>query len=79
GLPGKIEHPEVRKAMDRVLKATVAHNKTAGIHLLHPHRAVELVKEHVDIGYRLITLGSDLVILNETSRNLLAECQKRLK
>jgi len=76
GLPGQLDHPEVQKAMERVRKAALQAGKTAGIHLLHARQASGEVKKHLDLGYRFIALGSDLVILSERSREYLAVARK---
>ena len=77
GLPGKLDHPEVQKAMERVRKAALQAGKTAGIHLLHARQALGEVQKHLDLGYRFIALGSDLVILSERSREYLAAARKK--
>jgi len=71
GLPGQLDHPKVVEAMERVRKAALQAGKTAGIHLLHSRQVLGEVKHHLDLGYRFIALGSDLVILEERSREYL--------
>jgi len=77
GLPGKLDHPEVQKSMERVRKAALDAGKTAGIHLLHARQALGELERHLELGYRFIALGSDLVILSERSREYLAAAKKR--
>jgi len=72
GLPGQLDHPKVVEAMERVRKAALQAGKTAGIHLLHSRQVLGEAKRHLDLGYRFIALGSDLVILEEQSREYLA-------
>ena len=75
GLPGQLDHPKVIESMERVRKAALQAGKTAGIHLLHSRQVLGEVKHHLDLGYRFIALGSDLVILEEQSREYLGAVQ----
>lgn len=70
GLPGQLEHPKVRTAMDSVLRATLDAGLTAGIHLVHPDVAPKRLAECIDQGYRFIALGTDILFLGDSCRDL---------
>ncbi len=74
GLPGQIHHPDVRLAMDRVLRATLARGLAPGIHLVHPTDASQKLGEFVAQGYQFIALGTDILFLGDSARNLFQTC-----
>ena len=53
---GNQSHPEVQKAIDRVFDATKAAGKAAGIHLA----SGKTIKERIEKGYNMVTIGNDL-------------------
>ena len=55
GIPGQFDDPAFIDALRRVVAATDAHGKTAGILL----RSALAVGEYRDLGFRFIGLGSD--------------------
>jgi 2-dehydro-3-deoxyglucarate aldolase len=70
GVPGQLEHPDLVKARDRVLAATVKRGLTAGIHLVHPDTAAVEIGAIVKAGYRFIALGTDILFLGDSCRAL---------
>ena len=70
GLAGQLDHPAVVTAKARVLAATKAHGLTAGIHLVHPDRAAADIAAVVAEGYRFIALGTDILFLGDSCRDL---------
>jgi len=76
GYPGQLNHPEVKKAMDRVKEAALRHGVSPGIHLLHPEQVEKDLDARLEEGYRFIAIGSDIVILQETMQHLGALCRK---
>jgi 2-dehydro-3-deoxyglucarate aldolase len=70
GVPGQLEHPDVVKARDRVLAATLKRGLTAGIHLVHPDSAAHEMSAIVAAGYRFIALGTDILFLGDSCRAL---------
>ncbi len=70
GLPGKIDHPDVLAAQQKVLEATRAHGLVAGIHLVHPDRAAGDLARRVAQGYQFIALGTDILFLGDSCRTL---------
>jgi 2-keto-3-deoxy-L-rhamnonate aldolase RhmA len=70
GIPGQIDHPDVLGAQQRVLQATIARGLTAGIHLVHPDRAIRDIGGVMAAGYRFIALGTDILFLGDSCRTL---------
>ena len=70
GLPGQLDHPEIQKARNRVLEATLKAGLIPGIHLVHPDRAVMELHVYLDQGYRFIALGTDILFLGDACRQL---------
>jgi 2-dehydro-3-deoxyglucarate aldolase len=68
GLPGQLEHPDVVAARERVLAATLVRGLTAGIHLVHPDRALRDVGSFIAAGYRFLALGTDILFLGDSCR-----------
>ena len=79
GLAGKLDHPDVESAKQRVVTATKAHGLTAGIHLVHPYTAIEDLKQCVRVGYQFIALGTDILFVGDFSRQVYVEAQAVLK
>jgi 2-keto-3-deoxy-L-rhamnonate aldolase RhmA len=65
--------------MDRVLKATHAKGLAPGIHLVHPSDAETKIREFTDAGYRFIALGTDILYLGDSARDLFRVCSSALK
>ena len=58
---GNMSHPEVQEAIDKVYDATKAAGKATGV-----HQASGLtIKDRMEKGYNLITIGNDLVYLRQ--------------
>ena len=70
GLPGKLDHPGVVAAMEKVLQATLARGLAPGIHLVHPEMARDALKQHVERGFRFIALGTDILFLGDSAREM---------
>jgi len=79
GIPGQIHHPDVKAAMDRVLAATIARGLAPGIHLVHPQDASRKLAEFVGQGYQFIALGTDILFLGDSARDLYQTCAKTVK
>jgi len=74
GRPGDIHHPEVQEAMDKVLAVARRHGVTAGIHLVHPSDATVKLQGLIAKGYQFFALGTDILLLGDTARNLHRVC-----
>jgi 2-keto-3-deoxy-L-rhamnonate aldolase RhmA len=59
GIPGQFSHPEFRDAAKRIMQVSDAHKKPVGILSTSP----EQVQEHLDEGYRCISYGGDIWLL----------------
>lgn len=70
GLAGQITHPDVLAAKERVLHATVAAGLIPGIHFVQPRTAAADCKAAVRAGYRFIALGTDILFLGDSAREL---------
>jgi len=75
GMPGELDHPDVRAAVARVCEAGLAHGKTGGIHVVEPDR--EELYRQIDSGYRFLGYGLDTRILDSLCRRDLADIRNR--
>ncbi|MGQ9763588.1 MAG: HpcH/HpaI aldolase family protein [Armatimonadota bacterium] len=66
GVPGEMNHPRVIEACKRVAEVAVAHGKFAGT-----MGGTENLKELLDMGYRFINIGADVLGLSSYCRELL--------
>lgn len=66
GMPGEMEHPRVLDARRRVAEAARRHGKYAAT-VGSPENLPELV----DLGYRFINVGSDVIALGKDCRTLI--------
>jgi len=76
GVPGQLAHPDVVNAQKKVLDATVAKGLIAGIHLVHPDFALEEGSAIIGMGYRFIALGTDILFLGDSARELQKNVRK---
>ncbi len=79
GLVGQLSHPKVQAAKQRVLEATKDHGLVPGIHLVHSDTAAEEFKQCVEVGYKFIALGTDILFLGNSCRDLHAKTRNFLK
>tara|TARA_B100000315_G_scaffold157193_1_gene145780 strand:+ start:980 stop:1759 length:780 start_codon:yes stop_codon:yes gene_type:complete len=61
GVPGEVDHEEVRKASKHVVEACKKFKKACGPHLVDPTK--ETINKAIELGYTFIVLGSDVFIL----------------
>lgn len=78
-VPGQLQHPSVEAAKRRVVEATAAHGLIPGIHLVHPATAAAEVDQCIGEGYRFIALGTDILFLGESCRDLHTLARRRLE
>ncbi len=62
GLTGRMEHPEVKAALERFRNVCAEYKITPGMHVVRPH--AEAVEQAVRQGYRMLALGLDNVMLD---------------
>lgn len=73
GAPGDWNHPKLIEARKRVAEAAVKHGKFAGI----PGN-LDNLDELVEMGYRFIAIGADVVCVGEYCRNLIDGFSKKI-
>ncbi len=76
GFPGDLNHPEVEAAKQRVLDAAIAHGLAPGIHLVHPDSIGKELKPCIDLGFRFIALGTDILFLGDSCRQIHTNARK---
>lgn len=72
GDAGNMKNPRVLEARKRIAEAAVKHGKFAGT-----VGAPETLDERIAEGYRLVTMGADVIALGEYCARHVAEYQKR--
>ena len=78
GIPGQLNHPDVIKAKNKVLEATLKKGLVAGIHCVHSDTAYTDSKLAIQQGYRFIAIGTDILFLGNSARSVYAEIQKNI-
>ena len=66
GVPGRLDHPAVRKALARYRTVCARRGKAMGMHVVRPNE--KNVPQAVKEGYTLVALGLDVVFLEEGAR-----------
>ena len=70
GIPGSLNHPDILAAKQKVLSATLAHGLIAGMHFVQPQTAASDCQKAISEGYRFIALGTDILFLGDSARDL---------
>jgi 2-keto-3-deoxy-L-rhamnonate aldolase RhmA len=65
GKVGQLDCPEMREALQRYLESCHKYNKCAGIHIVRPDEST--IRNTIEQGYKMITLGVDGVFLEMAS------------
>ena len=65
GIPGQLSHPDMVKAKEKVLKASLKHGVAAGIHIVQPATAAAECKTAIELGYSFIALGADNLFIRD--------------
>lgn len=66
GMPGKLTHPKVKKAVADVEKACKGRGMPLGIHVVDPDLA--LMNEYISRGYTILAFSSDMLLLEKMCR-----------
>jgi 2-keto-3-deoxy-L-rhamnonate aldolase RhmA len=74
GVPGDLESPAYVDAVERVGRAAAEHGKAAGVLLWN----VDQLARYVELGYRLIAIGSDGAHVANAARSIAREFRQRL-
>lgn len=61
GIPGQLDHPDVKEACKRVISACQRTSKSCGIHLVEP--SLEIVQNAFSDGYTFVVLASDVFLM----------------
>lgn len=78
GIPGQLTHPKVVEAKEKVLKAVLKKGLAAGIHFVQPNTAVSDCEEAVKAGYTFIAVGTDILFLGDSARNMQTALKKSI-
>ena len=78
GVPGKLSHPLVTAAKEKVLKATLDKGLAAGLHIVQPATAPEECKAAVKAGYTFIAVGADNLFMRDGAFGLHTEVRKSI-
>jgi 2-dehydro-3-deoxyglucarate aldolase len=71
GIAGEMDHPLMRDAMARLLKATADAGISAGLHVVHP--PVRQVAERIAEGFSVVAYGTDMLFLVSQAREAAAQ------
>jgi len=72
GIPGEFSHPQYRDAVKRIAAAAAKHDKSAG----YMAATVELGREYLAYGYRMIATGTDQGLLQNATSQLISAWKK---
>lgn len=61
GIPGQLDHPTMRHALEAILGAAKRAGVAPGIHVVHP--PVDQVRARVAEGFRFLAYGGDMLLL----------------
>ncbi len=75
GIPGEFEHPNFKKALEKVLEVSKKMGALMGTHIVKPDSNV--VKEKIEEGYRFVAFSTDTLFLGQSCRDGLAEIGHR--
>ena len=74
GAPGDWNHPKLLETRKRIAEVAIKHGKFAGT-----TGSIDNLNEFVDMGYRFISIGADVVGMNNYYNHLITEFSKRTK
>ena len=77
GITAQFEHPDMQKAMRRILEACKRHGIVPGIHVVQPDVA-EVLRRYKE-GYRLIAYSLDITMLHRACVDGLAEIRRQIR
>lgn len=73
GQPGKVEYASIREVANRVLEATDAHGKFAGIFTKDPAEA----RMYAEMGFRFIIVSTDISCMTSGVKTLIAQLDEK--
>jgi 2-keto-3-deoxy-L-rhamnonate aldolase RhmA len=75
GIPAQFDHPKFIEALEKILDVCKKYDKTPGIHA----DSIELAKKYISMGFRFITLMSDVNALKSFFVPILTELRKEIQ
>jgi len=72
GAPGEWDHPLIESTRKRIAEVAIAHNKFAGT-----VGSVDNMENLINMGYRFISIGADVISLTGYFRNIVSEFNKK--
>ena len=73
GIPGQIQHPDVKAVRKRIAEVARKHGKIAATVVSR-----DLIGEYVDMGYNLLSVGADVIALATYADESMAAFDKAL-
>ncbi|NHN32773.1 HpcH/HpaI aldolase family protein [Paenibacillus agricola] len=73
GAPGQMNHPLLIETRKQIAELSIKHNKYAGT-----VGSIDNYAELVDMGYRFISVGADVIALGQYYRGIVDEIEKRV-
>ncbi|MEW6614423.1 MAG: aldolase/citrate lyase family protein [Thermodesulfobacteriota bacterium] len=77
GKPGEFDHPEVRKALNRIMEVAKKYGAVSGFHIIPPDAKHVLKK--IEEGYRFIAFSLDTLFLGTSCREGMKKIMRGLK
>ena len=71
GIPGQIQHPDIKAVRKRVAEVAREHGKIAAT-----VTSRELIGEYIDMGYNLLSVGADVIALANYADETMAAFDK---
>jgi len=75
GVPGKLDHPSVRKARNKFINAARERGVIAGIHVVYP--SLKELKRRIEEGYKFIAYSTDAIVLNDHFRKIMSQLKQK--
>lgn len=66
GLIGKLDHPEIKASLSKVIEAATVAGIGCGLHVVHPN--TNAIEAAFSDGYSFIALGVDMIFLGQAAR-----------
>ena len=77
GITAQFEHPDMQKAMRRILEACKEHGIVPGVHVVQPD-VTEVIRRYKE-GYRLIAYSLDITMLHRACVDGLTEIRRQIR
>jgi 2-dehydro-3-deoxyglucarate aldolase len=74
GLPGELDHPEVKATIERIKQIGRGMNKPGGLHIVEPDP--EKLRRHIEEGFKFLAYSVDIRMLDKTCRDGLSAIRR---